>query len=64
MAIFQGLIGLAGLIVLAWAISENRRAFPWRTAAVGLVVQAPLGWLPSAILPRSSPSVTSVACRR
>ena len=30
MAIFLGLIGFAGLIVLAWAISENRRAFPWQ----------------------------------
>ena len=34
----QGIIGLVGLVALAWAISENRRAFPWRTAAIGLAV--------------------------
>ena len=38
----QGIIGLAGLVALAWAISENRRAFPWRTAAIGLAVQLAL----------------------
>ena len=36
MAAVQGIIGIVGLIVLAWAISENRRFFPWRTAVVGL----------------------------
>ena len=41
----QGIIGIAGLIALAWAISENRRAFPWRTAAIGLVVQFALAAL-------------------
>ena len=45
MAVFQGLVGIAGLIALAWAISENRRAFPWRTAAVGSVVQVLLALL-------------------
>ncbi len=41
----QGIIGLVGLVALAWAISENRRAFPWRTAAIGLVVQIALALL-------------------
>ena len=41
----QGIIGIAGLIALAWAISENRRAFPWRTAAIGLAVQLALALL-------------------
>ena len=41
----QGIIGIAGLIALAWAISENRRAFPWRTAAIGLAVQFALALL-------------------
>ena len=45
MAVFQGLIGIAGLILLAWALSENRRAFPWRTAAIGLVMQVLLALL-------------------
>ena len=41
----QGIIGLVGLIALAWAISENRRAFPWRTAAIGFAVQFALALL-------------------
>ena len=45
MEILQGLIGLVGLVVFAWAISENRRAFPWRTAAIGLAVQVLLALL-------------------
>ncbi len=45
MEILQGLIGIVGLIVLAWAISENRRAFPWRTMAIGLAVQVLLALL-------------------
>ena len=45
LAAIQGIIGIAGLIALAWAISENRRAFPWRTAAIGLVVQFTLALL-------------------
>ena len=39
MAMFQAVIGILGLIALAWAISENRRVFPWRTAVAGLGVQ-------------------------
>ena len=45
LAAFQAVIGIAGLIALAWAISENRRAFPWRTAAIGLAVQLALALL-------------------
>ena len=41
----QGIIGLVGLVALAWAISENRRAFPWRTAAIALAVQLALALL-------------------
>ena len=35
----QGIAGILALIALAWAISENRRVFPWRTAGAGLAVQ-------------------------
>ena len=38
----QGIAGIFALIALAWAISENRRVFPWRTAGAGLVVQLAL----------------------
>ncbi|MEK9646702.1 MAG: Na+ dependent nucleoside transporter N-terminal domain-containing protein, partial [Alphaproteobacteria bacterium] len=39
MAAFQPVLGLIALILLAWAVSENRRAFSWRVVVVGLVVQ-------------------------
>ena len=29
---------MAGLVALAWALSENRRAVPWRAVASGLVL--------------------------
>jgi CNT family concentrative nucleoside transporter len=35
----QGLLGMAGLLALAWAISEDRRSIPWRTVAGGLLLQ-------------------------
>ena len=41
----QGVAGMVALIAVAWAISENRRAFPWRTAAIGLAVQIALALL-------------------
>ncbi len=45
MGALQAIVGILGLIVLAWAVSENRRAFPWRTAVVGLAVQFGLALL-------------------
>ncbi|MDE2817850.1 MAG: nucleoside:proton symporter, partial [Chloroflexota bacterium] len=45
MAAAQAIVGILGLIALAWAISENRRVFPWRTAVVGLAVQFGLALL-------------------
>ena len=30
--------GMAGLLALAWALSENRRAVPWRAVVVGLLL--------------------------
>ncbi len=35
----QGLLGMVGLLLLAWAISEERRAIPWRTVAGGILLQ-------------------------
>jgi CNT family concentrative nucleoside transporter len=34
----HALTGMAGLLALAWAASENRRAVPWRAVAAGLVL--------------------------
>jgi len=36
----QSALGIVVIVVLAWALSENRRAFPWRTVAAGLLLQA------------------------
>ena len=35
----QGLAGIAGLLFLAWAFSENRKAVPWRAVWSGLLLQ-------------------------
>ena len=53
MGVFQGLIGIAGLIALACALSENRRAFSWRTPGLGLAVPVPLALL---LIKRAGPS--------
>jgi len=37
--------GFVGMIALAWAVSRNRRAFPWRTVAWGVALQLALGLL-------------------
>ena len=38
-----GLLGIAVLLALAWALSENRRRFPWRVVAGGIGLQALIG---------------------
>jgi CNT family concentrative nucleoside transporter len=40
---FQGLAGVAGILALCWAISENRRAISLRMVIGGLVLQVGLG---------------------
>src|SRR5215472_2505347 len=42
---YQSLAGIAAILVLAWALSENRRAFPVRTVVVGLALQFALALL-------------------
>lgn len=39
------LVGLAAFLALAWAISENRRKFPWRTVLSGVALQIFLGFV-------------------
>jgi CNT family concentrative nucleoside transporter len=39
------ILGIAALLLLAWAISENRRAVPWRTVAGGIALQWALALL-------------------
>ena len=35
----RGLLGMAVLLAIAWAISEDRRRVPWRTVLAGIVLQ-------------------------
>lgn len=39
MPVLQAALGLAVFVGLAWILSENRRQFPWREVAAGLVLQ-------------------------
>ncbi len=41
----QGIFGYAVFLALAWVISENRRAVPWRTVAGGVLLQVALAVL-------------------
>ena len=35
----RGLLGLAALLAIAWALSEDRRRIPWRTVIAGIALQ-------------------------
>ncbi len=41
----RGLLGLAALLAIAWALSEDRRRVPWRTVIAGVVLQWALALL-------------------
>ena len=41
----QSALGIAAIILVAWLLSENRRAFPFRTVIVGLALQIVLALL-------------------
>lgn len=41
----QGLLGIAAIVLLAWAVSEDRGRFDWRSVAVGLALQVGLALL-------------------
>ena len=45
MAHLQSALGICVILALAWALSENRRAFPVRTVVVGLAIQMSLALL-------------------
>ena len=51
MAILQGLLGIAVILLLAWLLSEHRRAIAWQTVLVGLGLQFALAvfvlWVPA-----------------
>ena len=41
----QSLLGVGAILLVAWLLSENRRAFPFRTVIVGVSMQAALALL-------------------
>jgi len=43
--VIQGLTGIAGLLLLAWIFSEDRKAIPWRAIGSGLALQIVLALL-------------------
>ena len=45
MTILQSASGFVLILALAWLFSEKRRGFPWRLAAVGLVLQFAFAWI-------------------
>ncbi len=45
MEILRGLAGVAFIVGLAWALSQNRRGVRWRTVGAGLLLQLTIGLL-------------------
>jgi CNT family concentrative nucleoside transporter len=41
----QSVLGIAGLLLIAWIASENKRAIPWRAVAAGVALQVVLALL-------------------
>ncbi|HHY48800.1 MAG TPA: nucleoside:proton symporter, partial [Alphaproteobacteria bacterium] len=39
MHLAQGVLGIAAILGFAWLVSEDRRAFPWRTVIAGMLLQ-------------------------
>lgn len=39
MHVAQGILGIAAIVGFAWMVSEDRRAFPWRTVVSGMLLQ-------------------------
>ncbi len=53
--VVRALVGLVVFILIAWVISERRRAFPWKAVAVGIFSQFALALLLTCV-----PAVTAV----
>ena len=45
LAHLQSALGIGVILFAAWVMSEDRRAFPWRTVVIGLAVQIALALL-------------------
>lgn len=53
----QALGGIGAILLLAWALSEDRRAIAWRTVAGGIVLQ----WVLAVLLLHSAPARAAIA---
>jgi concentrative nucleoside transporter, CNT family len=45
LTVTRGLLGICGLLFIAWLISSNRRRFPWKTVIVGIGLQWALAFI-------------------
>jgi concentrative nucleoside transporter, CNT family len=45
MAMLRGLVGLLGLVGMAWALSEDRHRVPWHLVGAGILLQISLALL-------------------
>jgi concentrative nucleoside transporter, CNT family len=45
MGILRGLVGVLGLVAIAWVLSEDRRRVPWRVVGAGILLQIGLALL-------------------
>jgi CNT family concentrative nucleoside transporter len=52
----RGLLGLAALLAIAWALSEDRRRIPWRTVVAGVLLQ----WVLALLLIGFPPASTAI----
>jgi CNT family concentrative nucleoside transporter len=52
----RSLLGLAALLAIAWALSEDRRRIPWRTVAAGIALQ----WALAALLLGFAPARAAI----
>jgi CNT family concentrative nucleoside transporter len=43
--VLQAILGIAGLLLIAWIASENRKIIPWRAVGAGLALQLALALL-------------------
>jgi CNT family concentrative nucleoside transporter len=52
----RGLLGVAALLAIAWALSEDRRRIPWRTVVAGVLLQ----WVLALLLIGFPPASTAI----
>ncbi|MBX3362385.1 MAG: hypothetical protein KF705_13245 [Phycisphaeraceae bacterium] len=64
MQILKPLLGIAMLAAIAWALSSDRRRFPWRLAAIGFTIQIVIAGAFLSFPPLVTPSITPAGSSR